>query len=277
MTRARPVVDGRRHVSGAPGNAMRHGRHSWAAALLLASCAAVAGSDRQLLDRLRVNHAAMVSSEQDFHARQRRGSLNAIEASDYAAYVARLHRLVAEDCAALAEIGPPPPPELGCPPQAPVFLAPAAIDQAGERTVDEQIAVLDAELLGGLGDFDEMLLREQERVRAATPATDAADATGASGAAAGGADPADAAGEDGREDAESGGQLAGGNPASSGSDRGAGGRRQGGGQGVPRDIPDGSDDDVVARQLREAAEKETSPALREKLWEEYRKYKQGTR
>jgi hypothetical protein len=45
---------------------------------------------------------------------------------------------------------------------------------------------------------------------------------------------------------------------------------------VPAGIPDGSDDDIVARQLREAAMKETDPELRERLWEEYRKYKQGT-
>ena len=37
------------------------------------------------------------------------------------------------------------------------------------------------------------------------------------------------------------------------------------------------DDDVVARQLREAAEKETDPELKKKLWEEYRKYKEGVR
>ena len=41
----------------------------------------------------------------------------------------------------------------------------------------------------------------------------------------------------------------------------------------PKNIPSGNDDDVVARQLREAAEKEQDPELREKLWEEYRKYK----
>jgi hypothetical protein len=29
--------------------------------------------------------------------------------------------------------------------------------------------------------------------------------------------------------------------------------------------------------LREAAEKETDPELKKKLWEEYRKYKKGTR
>ena len=45
---------------------------------------------------------------------------------------------------------------------------------------------------------------------------------------------------------------------------------------VPRDVGDGKDDDVVARQLREAAMKEKDPVLREKLWQEYREYKKGT-
>ena len=31
--------------------------------------------------------------------------------------------------------------------------------------------------------------------------------------------------------------------------------------------------DIVARQLREAAMREPDPAVREKLWDEYRKYK----
>jgi hypothetical protein len=44
---------------------------------------------------------------------------------------------------------------------------------------------------------------------------------------------------------------------------------------IPPDIPDAHDDDIVARQLREAAENEKDPALREKLWEEYRRYKSG--
>jgi hypothetical protein len=41
----------------------------------------------------------------------------------------------------------------------------------------------------------------------------------------------------------------------------------------PGDIPNGDDDDVVARQLREAAMREPDPKVREKLWDEYRKYK----
>ena len=36
---------------------------------------------------------------------------------------------------------------------------------------------------------------------------------------------------------------------------------------------DGSDDDIVARQLREAAEQESDPVLKEKLWKEYEAYK----
>jgi len=43
--------------------------------------------------------------------------------------------------------------------------------------------------------------------------------------------------------------------------------------GVPDDIPDAKDDDIIARQLREAALQESDPELKEKLWDEYRRYK----
>jgi hypothetical protein len=54
-----------------------------------------------------------------------------------------------------------------------------------------------------------------------------------------------------------------------------GGGSEGGGadERVPDDVGDGSDDDIVARQLREAAMNEEDPELRERLWEEYRRYK----
>ncbi len=42
---------------------------------------------------------------------------------------------------------------------------------------------------------------------------------------------------------------------------------------IPDDIPDANDDDIIARQLREAAMQETNPALKEALWDEYRRYK----
>jgi hypothetical protein len=41
---------------------------------------------------------------------------------------------------------------------------------------------------------------------------------------------------------------------------------------TPDDIPITVDDDIIARQLREAALAEDDPELRERLWEEYRKY-----
>ena len=46
---------------------------------------------------------------------------------------------------------------------------------------------------------------------------------------------------------------------------------------VPEDVPSGDDDDVVARQIREAAMREKDPELQERLWEEYRKYKKNQR
>ena len=41
---------------------------------------------------------------------------------------------------------------------------------------------------------------------------------------------------------------------------------------VPEGLPDAKDDDIIARQLREAAMQETDPILKEKLWDEYRRY-----
>ena len=41
---------------------------------------------------------------------------------------------------------------------------------------------------------------------------------------------------------------------------------------TPEDIPDLVSEDIVAKQLREAALSEEDPALRERLWEEYRLY-----
>jgi len=45
---------------------------------------------------------------------------------------------------------------------------------------------------------------------------------------------------------------------------------------VPREMHgDEYDDDIVSRQLREAAEKETDPVLKAKLWDEYHAYKKS--
>ncbi|HEC74428.1 MAG TPA: hypothetical protein ENI26_08655 [Methylophaga aminisulfidivorans] len=42
---------------------------------------------------------------------------------------------------------------------------------------------------------------------------------------------------------------------------------------LPEDIPPADNDDAIAAQIRVAAESETDPEIRKKLWNEYRKYK----
>jgi len=243
-------------------------------ALLLVGPVAVMASP--LLEQLRLDHAALVAAETDFHARRQRGALQGYELTDYAAYVARLHRQVAEDCAALSSRGIPVPSGFSCPASAAVLAAPAVVDQAGEKTSAEETAALDAELLSAISEFDEMLLREQQRIKAATPHTGDA-AGGGSGGGNGDGDSGEYAG-DAAGNAEGDDQLAAAEGESTdyeGSD-GTGSTQPRGKSVPPPGTPDGSDDDVVARQLREAAEKETDPVLKKKLWEEYRKYKEGT-
>jgi len=50
-------------------------------------------------------------------------------------------------------------------------------------------------------------------------------------------------------------------------------RGSGGNGALPEDIPDANNDDVVAAQIRLAAEIEKDPVKKERLWNEYRKYK----
>jgi hypothetical protein len=61
----------------------------------------------------------------------------------------------------------------------------------------------------------------------------------------------------------------------SGAGRGAGSWGSGGSGAPPASYTPSPDDDIVARQLREAAEKETDPELKAKLWKEYEEYKKS--
>ena len=130
----------------------------------------------------------------------------------------------------------------------------------------------DGELDEALEDFDGEILAEREVIR---------DRSNEGAGAEGSSIPMPSGSEGG-----SGGDVADGSPpgAEEGSDT------PGGPMGVPRarsappapvagagqipdDIPDAMDDDIIARQLREAAMQETDPELKEKLWDEYRRYK----
>ena len=53
-------------------------------------------------------------------------------------------------------------------------------------------------------------------------------------------------------------------------------KSSGGGGAGPQKVRTGSDDDIVAKRLRKAAEEETDPELKERLWKEYNDYKKAT-
>lgn len=236
----------------------------------------------ELLEQLRFDHAALQAAEDDYRSQRELNALNGQEAADYASYVAGLQRRVFEDCAAVIRSGSSFPADLPCPVIVPPVTQSADIETRAEQTPEEQIAAMDAMLNAGLGAYDERLLREQERIEAATPNSNADAGGGGGGDGSSAANPddgaeggsgnaGDATGSE-RESAEDNSGQGATGPA----DNSAGAGKPGSDQDRPVDIPDGSDDDIVARQLREAAENETDPELKAKLWDEYRRYKQGT-
>ncbi len=150
---------------------------------------------------------------------------------------------------------------------------------SGGMTAAQRRAALDARLEEGYADFDGAILSERERAQGqANEAGSSVMGTGAAGEEGGG---------------EGGGSQSGGGEgpsviaSASNNSSGGGylpsGATSNGQEGefsnqnqptfpAPADIPSGDDDDVVARQLREAALHEPDAELREKLWNEYRKY-----
>jgi hypothetical protein len=187
-----------------------------------------------------------------------------------------------------------------------------------QQTVDE-LAALDRELDQSLSEFDALLLKELDLIRAksadkmqdlAQEAAEAAkrlkekgvDLEGASSETSGDAESPEASGDaessEASADSES-DETAEKDQADTETEKDASGKRgqpdeqtgagddradqsdtsRESGKGAPRDSDrygSGEDDDIVARQLREAAEKETDPELKEKLWKEYEEYKKNT-
>lgn len=244
-------------------------------------------STDEAVAQLRLDHAALRAAEDDYRALREAGGLSGAEAADYAAYVARLQRRVFEDCQDVLRSGSPYPEDLPCADFTQAVTQSADIALQSERTAEEQVAALDAMLMAGLGEYDERLLREQERIKAASPNTnqDSGNNGGGMGGEGGGVGAGGDAGGDSGDQGSNGGGVAGnkretgasgGQPAGGATDNSKGAGDAGDDSDQPAEIPDGSDDDVVARQLREAAEKEADPELKAKLWEEYRRYKRGT-
>jgi hypothetical protein len=195
-------------------------------------------------------------------------------------YVARVRELVAsnrERVRSLTQLAAAVPD--GGPASGPGSKAPPAA-----ATPAEEVAALENKLGGSLAEFDELLLEEARRAQ--TRKTDggsgsrggygggAAGAQVSKGSGSGSKSPGAAGADDGSPVPQRPAGTAGspGGPIDT-KDPGTAGATAA----VPPDVGDGNDDDVVARQIRKAAETEPDPELRKRLWDEYRKYKQGAK
>lgn len=144
---------------------------------------------------------------------------------------------------------------------------PALTDTIDVRpiTAQERGAALEADLQKRLSEFDEQMRKARQ---------DAATRGAAGGGTSAGAGarplPPPTSGAGGQADRSSG---LGNTPDITGTTQP--GEYRGAVGPTPSGLPDARDDDIVARQLREAASRESDPVLQEKLWEEYRKYRKG--
>jgi hypothetical protein len=164
-------------------------------------------------------------------------------------------------------------------------------DSGRAQTPEERRGAIDKRLDDSLGTFDGEIRKEQEKnaqerdarnaaaAGAGTTTTDSDDNTAdtkkegdlASGGSAG------TEGPEGKDRQRKPGDLKSDKDRKAEGNNGSGsGGAQGSGAGAT-EIPDGSDDDVVARRLRKAAEAETDPELKEKLWKEYIEYKKNAK
>jgi hypothetical protein len=136
-------------------------------------------------------------------------------------------------------------------------------------TTAERVAVLDRQLEESTGVFDAIIREEQRQQResqreqgaSSQSSTQSSDDSGTE-TSSGGRNPYEADDQGGY------GSVGGGMGGRSGGAPDAPAVYE-----APEDIPSGNDDDIVARQLREAAMREPDPDIREALWNEYRKYK----
>lgn len=153
----------------------------------------------------------------------------------------------------------------------------------GAQTPEERRAAVDRRLDDSLGQFDERIRKEQAGVarerdsRAGGGSGADTDSGGEVLTAQTGGRPGDLRSDRGGGTPQQGGEASGGDASGgdSGPARTSAGTGGSGKSAVER--ADGSDDDIVARRLRRAAEQETDPELKERLWKEYDDYKKSVR
>ena len=237
---------------------------------------------KNALEQLRVTKNEWRREDATFRNSRRSGKLSKSEQEDYAEFVAGLqlkvligceearklgavNALLGDDCAKIV-------------PNQSIRLI--AVSRTKVQTEEEKQKILESRLNALESEIDETLLKRQQEIRKKASNSSASRSSGSSGGGK------SSQGGSRGADSKSGTRTANKSSASSGIGVKTKGNQQKPNSGsINMSQPkkpkrktithSGSDDDVVVRQLREAAEKETDPVLKEKLWEEYSKYKRA--
>lgn len=275
---------------------------------ILCAASPLQAADQEQIESMRKSVFALDSARQTALNEIVDTSLSQGEVDDYKDFIVYLNTRIVNYCMELAEQGGETSVEgLPCPaistmgnaeevpvPTEETYIYFPVSEPEETHTQAEKTASMDKQLFAALADFDELLLKEEEKVSARVPSQREAgsasqNGTSGSGGASGetgesgegrgeqdgsGTTSADA-GESSSSSAQSGQTAQGGTTSGAHSNVGAGSADiDHSAYGAPGGkLPPPQDDDIVARQLREAAEKETDPELKKKLWEEYWKYK----
>ena len=248
--------------------------------------AAVKTQVDEVLDELRASDQEWRQSDTEFRRLRQQKSMSEPAVAEYAEFVALLYRKMLENCQHFRTVGGDPDTlgftcELPRQDASPGRELPQ--DPARVMTEREKKGSLEALLQQSLHAFDKKLYEQQDKLRTDGARQASGSSTGNRNAKAdGGNDRSRASGTTNNRvgdtpsrTGESASPSADTRPPPRVADPGAGpGMERSAALRIPGTNAAGdSDDDVVARQLREAAEREQDLVMKEKLWEEYRKYK----
>lgn len=228
-------------------------------------------SELELMQQIRADYAAILTARAELQKLGTSGNSAGTEAADLSAWIYQLKAQVVQGCKELTTLSVNiQSADLPCANIAADNPSPAAIDTTKESTNEEKTTRMIEQLNGSLADFDERLLQEQERVRTRAPSSDSTMTYTGQGSAGSADGDNTLSGRNGQKGSASEASRDAGKPQTQSGDGTQGQSSQSGTQGrsppsaagdIPKDIPDGSDDDVIARQLREAAEQEKDPEL----------------
>jgi hypothetical protein len=247
-------------------------------------------------DDLRVSQATEKRIASELEQLKKSKNASAEDIRNYETYLESVQAMVAENRktvakmeAAYAEHSPGK--------ESSEISAPNELEKLSDPTIPEEnapdrLTELDRQLNASLSEFDAVLLKKMETIETesdakmrdlAEKAAEAAKRLKEKGEASNTDQPEMS--EEGSKKDEHNGKDSSGKQKSPQTEQGKGDEAvaagdhsadAGPGPGHPGSRYSKEDDDIVARQLREAAEKETDPELKAKLWKEYEAYKKNT-